>query len=195
MMKIFQDHRWTIGAGFILTLILVAIGIKITIASGGSYDGVDPYGLARWGHFLAGITWIGLLYYFNFVQVPSLGGVSAETKADLFKENSIVRRALWWFRWGAMFTLIFGLLLFMNLGSAAGWDIRIGALLGIIMWFNVWFIIWPAQKKVIGIEEATAEEKAAAGKKALIASRTNTLLSIPMLFFMASSAHFPVFNW
>jgi uncharacterized membrane protein len=195
MMKIFQDHRWTIGAGFILTLILVAIGIKITIASGGSYDGVDPYGLARWGHFLAGITWIGLLYYFNFVQVPSLGGVSAETKADLFKENSIVRRALWWFRWGAMFTLIFGLLLFMNLGSAAGWDIRIGALLGIIMWFNVWFIIWPAQKKVIGIEEATAEEKAAAGKKALIVSRTNTLLSIPMLFFMASSAHFPVFNW
>lgn len=195
MMKIFQDHRWTISAGFILTLILVAIGIKITIASGGSYDGVDPYGLARWGHILAGITWIGLLYYFNFVQVPSLGGVSTETKADLFKENSIVRRALWWFRWGAMLTLIFGLLLLMNLGSAAGWDILVGALFGIIMWFNVWFIIWPAQKKVIGIEEASAEEKAAAGKKALIASRTNTLLSIPLLFFMASSAHFPVFNW
>jgi len=193
-MKIFTDHRWTIGAGFILTLILVAIGVESTLSSGGQYSGVDPYGLVRWGHFLAGITWIGLLYYFNFVQVPSLGGVSADTKADLFKEGSIVRRALWWFRWGAMFTLIFGLLLYMNLGSAAGWDIRIGAAFGIIMWFNVWFIIWPAQKKIIGIEEADADEKAAAGKRALIASRTNTLLSIPMLFFMASSAHFQIFS-
>ena len=194
MMKIFQDHRWTIGAGFILTLVLVAIGIKTTLASGGTYEGLDPNGLARWGHFLAGITWIGLLYYFNFVQVPSMGGLSADTKSDLFKEYSIVRRALWWFRWGAMFTLIFGLVLYMNMDSAAGWDILIGAAFGIIMWFNVWFIIWPAQKKIIGIEEATADEKAAAGKKALIASRTNTLLSIPMLFFMASSGHFPVFN-
>ncbi|MDQ7010896.1 MAG: urate hydroxylase PuuD [Mariprofundaceae bacterium] len=193
-MKIFTDHRWTIGAGFVLTLILVAIGVESTLSSGGQYSGIDPYGLVRWSHFLAGITWIGLLYYFNFVQVPSLGGVSADTKADLFKEGSIVRRALWWFRWGAMFTLIFGLLLYMNLGSAAGWDIRIGAAFGIIMWFNVWFIIWPAQKKIIGIEEADADEKAAAGKRALIASRTNTLLSIPMLFFMASSAHFPVFG-
>jgi uncharacterized membrane protein len=193
-MKIFTDHRWTIAAGVILTLVLVAIGIKTTIAGGGVYDGLDPFGLARYGHILAGITWIGLLYYFNFVQVPSLGGVTAETKADLFKEGSIVRRALWWFRWGAMFTLIFGLLLFMNLGAGAGWDIRIGAAFGIIMWFNVWFIIWPNQKKVIGMVEADADAKAAAGKKALIASRTNTLLSIPMLFFMASSAHFPVFN-
>ncbi|MFQ5582391.1 MAG: urate hydroxylase PuuD [Mariprofundaceae bacterium] len=196
-MKIFTDHRWTIGAGFVLTLVLVAIGVESTLSSGGEYTGVDPYGLARWGHFLAGITWIGLLYYFNFVQVPSLGGVTAETKADLFKEGSIVRRALWWFRWGAMFTLIFGLILYDHLGGHGGdasWDIRIGALFGIIMWFNVWFIIWPAQKKVIGIVEADADEKAAAGKKALIASRTNTLLSIPMLFFMASSAHFPVFG-
>lgn len=193
-MKIFTDHRWTMGAGVILTLVLVAIGIKSTIAGGGAYDGLDPYGLARYFHILAGVTWIGLLYYFNFVQVPSLGGVTAETKADIFKEGSIVRRALWWFRWGAMFTLIFGLLLFANLGAGAGWDIRIGALFGIIMWFNVWFIIWPNQKKVIGIVEADADAKAAAGKKALIASRLNTLLSIPMLLFMTSSAHFPIFN-
>ncbi|MDX8390370.1 MAG: urate hydroxylase PuuD [Mariprofundaceae bacterium] len=197
MMKVFQDHRWTLGAGVVLTLILVAIGIKATIANGGSYDGLDPYGLARYAHILAGITWIGLLYYFNFVQVPSMGGLSAETKADIFKECSIVRRALWWFRWGAMFTLIFGLVLYMELAKngGAGWDIRIGALFGVIMWFNVWFIIWPAQKKVIGIEEASADEKAAAGKRALIASRTNTLLSIPMLFFMVSSAHFAVFSY
>jgi len=193
-MKIFTDHRWTIGAGVILTLVLVAIGIKTTIAGGGAYDGLDPFGLARYGHILAGVTWIGLLYYFNFVQVPSLGGVTPETKADIFKDGSIVRRALWWFRWGAMLTLIFGLALYDNMSATAGWDIRIGAAFGIIMWFNVWFIIWPNQKKVIGIVEATADEKAAAGKKALIASRLNTLLSIPMLFFMASSAHFPVFN-
>jgi len=193
-MKIFTDHRWTIGAGVILTLILITIGVETTMAGGGTYSGVDPFGLARYGHILAGITWIGLLYYFNFVQVPSLGGVTAETKADLFKDGSIVRRALWWFRWGAMFTLLFGLALLHNLGQAAGIDIYIGAAFGIIMWFNVWFIIWPNQKKVIGIVEADADAKAAAGKKALIASRLNTLLSIPMLFFMASSAHFPVFN-
>lgn len=193
-MKIFTDHRWTIGAGVILTLILITIGVETTLAHGATYTGVDPFGLIRYGHIIAGVTWIGLLYYFNFVQVPSLGGVSAETKADLFKESSIVRRALWWFRWGAMLTLLFGLLLLHNLGAGAGWDIRIGALFGIIMWFNVWFIIWPNQKKVIGIVEADADTKAAAGKKALIASRLNTLLSIPMLFFMASSAHFPVFN-
>jgi len=192
-MKIFTDHKLTIIAGFVLTALILGVGV----AGGGNMP--DIYDLARWGHFLAGITWIGLLYYFNFVQVPSLGGVTAETKADIFKEGSIVRRALWWFRWGAMLTLIFGLVLYMGLmnghgdSGTPGWDIRIGALFAIIMWANVWFIIWPAQKKVIGIVEATAEEKAAAGKKALIASRTNTLLSIPMLLLMASSAHFRIF--
>ncbi|MDX8395636.1 MAG: urate hydroxylase PuuD [Mariprofundaceae bacterium] len=193
-MKIFTDHRWTIGAGVVLTLILVAIGIKTTLAGGGSYDGIDPFGLARYGHILAGVTWIGLLYYFNFVQVPSMGGLSADSKADLFKEGSIARRALFWFRWGAMFTLILGFVLYSDIAASAGWDIRIGALFGIIMWANVWMIIWPNQKKIIGIVEATADEKAAAGKKALIASRLNTLLSIPMLLFMTSSAHFPIFN-
>lgn len=189
-MKIFTDHRMTIAAGFILTAVLIAI-------SGGGLSAMEALAIAaRWGHFLAGITWIGLLYYFNFVQVPSLGGVSADTKADLFKEDSIVRRALWWFRWGAMLTLLSGIVLMMGLyhGAGASWDIRIGALFGIIMWFNVWFIIWPAQKRVIGMVEADADEKAAAGKRALIASRTNTLLSVPMLFFMASSAHFQVFG-
>ncbi len=193
-MKILLDHKLTIIAGVLLTLILVAAGVKSTVAGGGQYDGVDPFGLARFAHILSGITWIGLLYYFNFVQIPSLANVSADTKADLFKEGSIARRALWWFRWGAMLTVFFGMALYHDLGMAAGTDIRIGATFGIIMWFNVWFIIWPAQKKVIGIVEATAEEKAAAGKRALIASRINTLLSIPMLFFMVSSAHFSIFH-
>ncbi|MDQ6996889.1 MAG: urate hydroxylase PuuD [Mariprofundus sp.] len=195
-MNILQDHKLTIVAGFVLTAILIGIAT----ATGGGLSGDQLLGaVARWGHFLAGITWIGLLYYFNFVQVPSLGGVSADTKADLFKEGSIVRRALFWFRFAAMFTVAFGLLLLLGLwkqgGAAAiSTDIMIGATFGIIMWINVAFIIWPNQKKVIGIVEASADEKAAAGKKALMASRINTLLSIPMLFFMASSAHFPIFN-
>jgi len=194
-MKILMDHKLTIMAGFALTAILVAIAT----ATGGGLQGDQILGAAaRWGHFIAGIIWIGLLYYFNFVQVPSLGGVSADTKADLFKEGSIVRRALFWFRFAAMATVFFGLLLLMGLWKQGGagaisTDIMIGATFGIIMWINVAFIIWPNQKKVIGIDAASADEKAAAGKKALMASRINTLLSIPMLFFMAASAHFPVF--
>jgi len=188
-MKILQDHKLTIIAGVVLTLIIAAFAV----GQGGG-GGVDPFGLARFAHIISGVTWIGLLYYFNFVQVPSLANVSAETKADLFKDGSIVRRALWWFRWGAMLTLLFGLALMHSLGDAAGNDIRIGAAFGVVMWFNVWFIIWPAQKRVIGLVEASADEKAAAGKRALIASRINTLLSIPMLFLMTSSAHFPIFN-
>jgi len=177
----------TITAGTVLALVLIGLGKCETLPI------VDA--IARWGHFLAGITWIGILYYFNFIQVPFLKTASAETKAELFKEGGLVRNALWWFRWGAMFTLIFGLMLYMQIADSAGWDVRLGVLLAIIMWFNVWFIIWPKQKIVVGvIEGASAEEKAAAGRVALLASRTNTLLSIPMLFFMASSAHFPIFG-
>jgi uncharacterized membrane protein len=177
----------TITAGVVLALVLIGLGNCETLPI---FDAI-----ARWGHFLAGITWIGILYYFNFIQVPFLKTASPETKAELFKEGGLVRNALWWFRWGAMFTLIFGLMLYMQIAGNATWDIRLGALLAIIMWFNVWFIIWPKQKIVVGIVEgASAEEKAAAGRVALLASRTNTLLSIPMLFFMASSAHFPIFG-
>lgn len=182
----------TITAGFILAALLVGLCPQSWAVLGA--QGVDA--IARWGHFLAGITWIGILYYFNFIQVPFLKTASAETKAELFKEGGLVRNALWWFRWGAMLTLVFGLILYMKIGGGnASWDIRLGALFAIIMWFNVWFIIWPKQKIVVGIVGgASAEEKAAAGRVALLASRTNTLLSIPMLFFMASSAHFPIFG-
>lgn len=195
-MKILQDHKLTIAAGFALTAILIGAAF----ASGGGLTADQALAaVSRWGHFLSGITWIGLLYYFNLVQVPSLAGVSAETKADLFKEGSIVRRALFWFRFAAMFTVLFGLLLLFGLwkqggAHAIGVDIMIGATFGIIMWLNVALIIWPNQKKVIGIIAADATAKAAAGKRALIASRINTMLSIPMLFFMASSAHFPIFS-
>ncbi len=193
-MGLFQDHRKTITAGFVLAFLLIAAG---QVAGDGLAGNEVVAAIARWGHFLAGITWIGLLYYFNFVQTPAFASVSAETKADLFKDQGLVRRALWWFRWGAMFTLIFGLILFAGLmkEGRVSIDIMIGAAFAIIMWFNVWFIIWPAQKKVIGIVEAGADEKAAAAKRALIASRTNVILSIPMLFFMAASAHFPIFGF
>ena len=151
--------------------------------------------LLAWGHFLAGITWIGILYYFNFIQVPFLKVVTPETKAEAFKH--LVPNALWWFRWGALFTWLFGAALLghqQRLGSAfmlQGPDavIGMGAWLGTIMLLNVWGIIWPNQKKVLGLKEATPEEKAKAGRMALLASRTNTMLSIPMLFFMANSGH------
>jgi uncharacterized membrane protein len=188
LMKILLDHKLTLIAGFVLTAIIVAIAA----ATGGTVPTI--FEGARWLHVLSGILWIGLLYYFNFVQVPSMGGFSADSKAELFKEDSIVRRALHWFRMGANLTLVFGIILFVELGANAGWDIRIGALFAIIMWANVMFIIWPNQKKVIGMVEATADEKAAAGKKALMASRINTLLSIPMLLLMIASAHFQMFT-
>ena len=148
-----------------------------------------------WGHYLAGITWIGILYYFNFIQVPYLGKVTPEAKAEAF--THLVPNALWWFRWGALATWLFGAGLLMNQGrfgsafALQGPDavIGMGAWLGTIMLLNVWGIIWPNQKKVLGIKEATADEKKQCARVALLASRTNTMLSIPMLFFMASSGH------
>jgi uncharacterized membrane protein len=135
---------------------------------------------ARWAHFLAGITWIGLLYYFNFVQVPGLGAAKAEgTAAGITKH--IAPRALLWFRWAAVVTWLAGAALLGHMGM--------GAWLGTIMLFNVWVLIWPNQKKVLGMVEATDEEKAKAARVALLASRTNTALSIPMLFFMAANTH------
>ncbi len=151
--------------------------------------------LLAWGHYLAGITWIGILYYFNFIQVPFLKNVTPETKAQAFQH--LVPNALWWFRWGALATWLFGAMLLMNQGrfgsafALQGNDaiIGMGAWLGTVMLLNVWGIIWPNQKKVLGLKEATPDEKQRAARAALMASRTNTMLSIPMLFFMASSGH------
>ena len=150
--------------------------------------------LLRWGHFLAGITWIGILYYFNFVQTEFFKEAEAGAKSDAIQK--LVPRALWWFRWGAMFTFLTGVGIMVMRG--AGWtlDIYIGALLGTFMFLNVWLIIWPKQKIVI----ASAKQVAAGGEAipeaapslavAGLASRTNTLFSIPMLFFMGASSHY-----
>ncbi len=153
--------------------------------------------LARWLHILAGITWIGLLYYFNFVQAPALAKAKADGTAPGITKH-VAPLALLWFRWAALATWLTGafylyrgpidfLNAFLLQGSAA--NIGIGAWLGTIMLFNVWVLIWPNQKKVLGLIEASDEEKAKAARVALLASRTNTMLSIPMLFFMVAGAH------
>ncbi len=155
----------------------------------------------RFSHVLCGVMWIGLLWYFNFVQIPSMGKIPDEQKPAISKV--IAPAALFWFRWGAMGTIVFGLILAhlngylvnaLALGLKGGGPqvtaIGFGMWMGIIMWFNVWFIIWPNQKKALGIVEVEAAAKAAAGRTAMLFSRTNTMLSIPMLFAMVSAQ-----NW
>jgi len=154
--------------------------------------------LFRYFHVISGVMWIGLLWYFNFVQVPNMSKITDEQKPAITKVIAPV--ALFWFRWAAFATIVTGLIVAylneyvheaMTLGIGSGGGkytaIGIGMWLGLIMAFNVWFIIWPNQKKVLGIVEASAEEKPIAAKKALIASRTNTLLSLPMLLTMVAA--------
>ena len=151
--------------------------------------------LLRWGHFMAGVTWIGILYYFNFVQTEYFKEADASAKSDAVQK--LVPRALGWFRWGAIVTLGTGLGIFALRGGGMSMDIYVGALLGIFMFLNVWFIILPNQKIVISSATQVAEgkdalpEAADALSAAGLASRTNTLFSIPMLFFMGASAHYP----
>ena len=154
--------------------------------------------LFRYFHVISGVMWIGLLWYFNFVQVPNMSKITDEQKPAITKVIAPV--ALFWFRWAAFATIVTGLIvaylngyiheaMILGIGSGGGkyTAIGIGMWLGLIMAFNVWFIIWPNQKKVLGIVEASAEEKPIAAKKALIASRTNTLLSLPMLLTMVAA--------
>jgi uncharacterized membrane protein len=160
------------------------------------------YFLLRWFHFLAGITWIGVLYYFNFIQTPYFGTeLGGQARSAVVR--GLVPNALWWFRWGAMFTFITGwLIVLTKLGHdgvplTSGYMTRIltGGLMGTLMWANVWFVIWPAQQVVIANAEKVAgggeadPTAAARGARAGVASRTNTLFSIPMLFFMGAASH------
>jgi uncharacterized membrane protein len=151
--------------------------------------------LLRWGHLLAGVTWIGLLYYFNLVQGEYFKEADGGAKSDAIQK--LVPRALWWFRWGAVVTLLTGLAMLGLRGGGGSLDIYIGALLGIIMFTNVWLIIWPNQKIVIASATQVANggqalpEAAGALATAGLASRTNALFSVPMLYFMGASSHFP----
>jgi len=150
--------------------------------------------LAKWAHFLAGITWIGLLYYFNFVQTEYFKEENGDARVDAF--SKLVPRALWWFRWGAMFTFLTGVVMLGIRGAGLTADITVGAVLGTLMFLNVWLIIWPNQRILIASNQSVAgggeadPAAAAAAPKAALASRTNTLFSMPMLWFMGSSAHF-----
>ncbi|MEE2674937.1 MAG: urate hydroxylase PuuD [Myxococcota bacterium] len=159
--------------------------------------------LIRWLHFLAGVAWIGMLWYFNFVQTPFFGSeLGGGAKGAMTR--GLVPNALWWFRWGAMFTFLSGVTILLiklmqgnSLGDPYMDRILTGGLMGTFMWANVWFVIWPAQKVVIASAEQIAgggeaiPEAAARGARAGTASRINTLFSIPMLFFMGSAVHLP----
>jgi uncharacterized membrane protein len=187
----------TITAGIVLAIVIAAA------TAGIAFNAVS---FIVWLHVLAGITWIGLLYYFNFVQVPALAEAVADEGgpggAGITKY--VAPRALWWFRWGAVGTWltgaaalghyrIFADAFMLGLGGESlnvqAMLIGIGAWLGTIMLFNVWVLIWPNQKKVLGIVEASADEIARAKRVALLASRTNTMLSVPMLMSMVGYGH------
>ncbi len=157
------------------------------------------HGLGRWVHIMAGVMWIGMLYYFNFVQVDALKKAAADnppTGAGITKH--VAPRALLFFRWAAVLTVLMGAMILgdkiddaLFFKERAYVPIGIGAWLGLIMLFNVWVLIWPNQKKILGLVSASDEEKNKARRIAFLASRTNTMLSIPMLFFMvASGGHF-----
>jgi uncharacterized membrane protein len=188
--------KGTISAGVVLAIVIALISMGI---------GLNVPSLIIWLHVLSGITWIGLLYYFNFVQVPALAAAAADQggPGGAGISKYVAPRALLWFRWGAVFTWLTGAAylghtgLFVDaftLGMRANapptaFIIGVGAWLGTIMAFNVWVLIWPNQKKVLGLVEATAEQIAKARRVAFLASRTNTMLSIPMLMSMVGFGH------
>jgi uncharacterized membrane protein len=159
----------------------------------------------RWIHFLSGITWIGILYYFNFVQTPFFAEAEAGVRSAAVQK--LVPRALWWFRWGAMFTFIAGALIYLHRWSELGTEvffsgsygtaISLGGLMGTLMFLNVWLVIWPKQQIVIKSATQAAQggqalpEAAGAARRAALTSRTNVVFSIPMLFYMAAASHYP----
>lgn len=182
--------------------LVLAVGLVAAIAVIMSFTGYTGTGAAeltndvmRWLHTFFGILWIGLLYYLNFVQVPTMPAIPAEQKGAI--TGHIAPKVFFFFRYAALLTVLTGLAIAGHVGylvpaltfaGEGGVDlIGIGMWLALIMAFNVWFIIWPAQKKILGIVEASAEEKAAAAPRALAASRTNLLLSLPMLYCMVSA--------
>jgi uncharacterized membrane protein len=194
-MNILMNHRYALSLGIALAVILAVVL--------GGFE-FNNLALARWLHIVAGVFWIGLLYYFNVVQIPALGDAAADKGgpggAGITKY--VAPRALFWFRWAALLTWVAGAwLLGTNFvgaftlgtsiegGSFYHLVIGIGCWLGTIMLFNVWVLIWPNQKKVLGLTPATDDEKAKARKTATLASRTNFVLSIPMLLCMGAASH------
>ncbi len=186
-MKLLQSVRGTLICGFVLA---IALAFFTNLASSA---------FVVWLHVLAGITWIGLLYYFNFVHVPALADATADSggPGPAAIGKYVAPRALWWFRWSAVATWLTGAMALHYVGgfsthffaTSGVTVIGVGAWLGTIMLLNVWGLIWPNQKKVLGLVDATDAQKAAAKKIAFIASRTNTVLSVPMLLCMVGYGH------
>ncbi len=197
MGSILQNLQSTVIAGIVLAIVMIAVVVGWH-GQGLEFDTNWWSFFFRWLHVLSGVMWIGLLWYFNFVQIPTMPKVPDELKPGVSKH--IAPAALFWFRWGAMGTLVTGIILALingyfidaviiglDSGVARHTAIGIGMWLGTIMWFNVWFVIWPNQKKALGLVEADADTKAASARTAMLFSRTNTLLSIPMLYAMVSA--------
>ncbi len=193
MASILTSLPRTVVTGFLLAFILF-----ILYATQQYDNGIFWRFLFRWLHVLSGIMWVGLLWYLNFVQIPNMGKIPDDQKPAITKV--IVPALLFWFRWAAMATLATGLILAalngyladaLMLGRSSGAlghaMIGIGMWLGILLWVNVWFVIWPAQKKVLGIVPADDAAKAAAARRTLLVSRANTALTVPMLFAMVSA--------
>jgi uncharacterized membrane protein len=206
MAAFFANLRNTVLAGFVLAALLIVMALRLQ-----GYDQTSFWMfIVRWCHIISGVMWIGLLWYFNFVSTPTMPKIPAELKPALGK--FITPAALFWFRWGAMATIVFGIILAWQNNylvqaytldfsdGSAGWPvvpkflmIGIGMWLGTIMWFNVWFIIWPNQQKALNIDnkypDLAQPAKDASAKTAGMFSRVNTMLSIPMLFCMAAASH------
>ena len=195
MAKIFENLYLTLATGLVLAVIIMLLPDSGWAPALGNVNGI-----LQWLHVFFGVTWIGLLYYFNFVQIPTMPKVPAELKPGVTKY--IAPKALFWFRWAALATVILGLLIIeLRQGGDAGRALTlkepykvlgIGMWLGVIMAANVWFIIWPNQKKALGIVTVDDASKAKAASLAMMASRTNLILSLPMLYCMIMGAHRPI---
>lgn len=197
MSIILTNLRNAVITGVVLTVIMVAIVTATHSDATFSLNHEWSAFFIRWLHVLSGVMWIGLLWYLNFVQIPNMPNIPDEQKPAISKV--IAPAVLFWFRWAAMATLITGLLLaylngylleaiLLGAGGVAKYTaIGIGMWLGAIMWFNVWFVIWPNQKRALGLVDAVDDVKAASARRAMLFSRVNTVLSIPMLYAMVSA--------
>ena len=188
MSSILTSLGRTVFAGFVLLVLIV-------LALGANLSSIELPFLFRWIHVMVGVMWVGLLWYFNFVQIPSMPKIPDEQKPAIGKV--IAPTALFWFRWAALFTVVSGLILAVLNGYAHQAftlqtpfrAIGLGMWIALIMAFNVWFIIWPNQKRALGIVAVEPDLKAKSARVAMLTSRFNTMLSVPMLFLMVAQSH------
>ena len=187
MASILTSLGRTVFAGFVLLILII-------LALGGNFSSAELPFVFRWLHVMFGVMWIGLLWYFNFVQIPSMPKIPDEQKPAIGKV--IAPAALFWFRWAALFTVLTGIILAALNGyihqaftlQPPFRAIGLGMWIALLMAFNVWFIIWPNQKRALGIVAVEADVKAKSARVAMLTSRINTLLSIPMLFLMVAQS-------